>query len=422
MKGNTVCVVGLGYVGLPLAIEFRKSGLDVIGFDVNKKRVDELKECVDRSNEVSCEDLKKYKLIITMDEKEISKADYIIVAVPTPLDEAKKPDMSFIESSSQIVGKNMKKSAIVVYESTVFPGLTEEVCIPILEKSSGMKCPADFKVGYSPERINPGDKQHTLDKITKIVSGIDEESLEEIAELYLNIIKAGVHRAPNIKTAEAAKVIENTQRDVNIALINEFSLIFEKMGLKTEDVIDAAGTKWNFHKYMPGLVGGHCIGVDPYYLISRAKEFGVTPKMMLTAREVNEYMPVHVAKIVISELAGRENARVLILGLTFKENLKDWRNSKIEDTIKTLTDTGITVLGFDPLLSDDEGNFKVERVDLETVKDIDCIILNVGHDQFKDIKLEELKKKMSSNPIIMDIKSFFDYKKAKELGFRYICL
>ena len=422
MKGNTVCVVGLGYVGLPLAVEFRKAALDVIGFDVRKKRVDELKRCVDSSNEVSCEKLKKYKLTITMDEKEISKADYIIVAVPTPLDESKKPDMSFIESASKVIGKNMKKAAIVVYESTVYPGLTEEVCIPILEKNSGMKCPEDFKVGYSPERINPGDKQHTLDNITKIISGIDDESLEEIEELYLKIIKAGVHRAPNIKTAEAAKVIENTQRDVNIALINEFSLIFEKMGLKTEEIINAAGTKWNFHKYKPGLVGGHCIGVDPYYLICRAKEFGFNPKMMLTAREVNEYMPIHVAKKVISELAGKENAKVLILGLTFKENLKDWRNSKIKDTIKALKDKGITVLGYDPLLSDDEGDFKVDRVDLETAKDIDCIILNVGHDQFKEIKLEELKEKMSSSPIIVDIKSFFDQKKAKELGFRYVCL
>ena len=421
MKGNIVCVVGLGYVGLPLAVEFKKAGLDVIGFDVRKRRVEELKNFVDSSNETSTEELKKCALYVTTDEKEISKADYIVVAVPTPIGESKEPDMSFLKDSSEKIGKNMKKGCIVIYESTVYPGLTEELCIPVLEQNSGLKCPDNFKVGYSPERINPGDKNHTIEKITKVVSAIDEESLEEVAELYLKIIKAGVHKAPNIKTAEAAKVIENTQRDVNIALVNEFSLLFEKMGLKTEDVINAAGTKWNFHKYQPGLVGGHCIGIDPYYLIYKAKKEGLQPKLMLNARDVNEHMPIHVADLAVTELdkVGKENGTVLILGLTFKDNLKDWRNSKITDTIRELRRKGLTVLGYDPLLEPNEGDFDVERVDMITMKEVDCVILNVAHDEFKTLKLDELKEKMSYKPILIDIKSFFDEKEAVKLGFAY---
>src|SRR3989338_5854675 len=323
---ETVCIVGLGYVGLPLAVGFAKAGLNVIGFDVKEKRINELKHGIDITGETSGTELKSVKINYTVDSSQIKQADYIIVCVPTPVDKQNSPHLTPIESAAEIVGKNIKKGAIIVLESTVYPGVTEEVMAPIIEKNSGLKCGKNFKVGYSPERINPGDREHTVDKIVKVVSGMDVETLEKVGTLYSKITKAGVFKAKNIKTAEAAKVIENIQRDLNIALMNELSIIFSKMGIDTLDVLEASETKWNFQKYTPGLVGGHCIPVDPYYLTHKAQKLGYEPKVILAGRETNNYMAKYIAGKAVSFLkqSGKDpkKAKALILGLTFKENVK----------------------------------------------------------------------------------------------------
>ena len=339
--GAIICIVGLGYVGLPLAETFSKH-LKVIGYDINEKRIDELSKNND-----------KIDLEFTNDPRRIKEADFVLICVPTPVTKSKEPDLNYVESAAETIGSNMKKGAVVVLESTVYPGITEEVVKPILEEESGKKCGIDFKVGYSPERINPGDREHGLTQITKIVSGIDKETTQLVAELYRKIVPK-VHIAPNIKTAEAAKVIENIQRDLNIALMNELALIFHKMGLDTKEVLEAAATKWNFHHYSPGLVGGHCIPVDPYYLVYKAKELDYHPQVILAGRAINDYMPKHVAEMAIKGLneVGKviKGSKVLIMGLTYKENVPDTRESPVRGIVKELRGFGVEIYGYDPLL------------------------------------------------------------------------
>jgi len=421
-----IAVVGLGYVGLPLALAL-SNHFEVIGFDIDKEKINSLNNGTDptRENDLSLKGNVKF----TSDETELKKADFIIVAVPTPVTEAKHPNLEYLEKSSELVGRNMQKGTIVVYESTVYPGVTEEICLPILEKTSELKVLEDFKIGYSPERINPGDKEHTIDKVIKIVSGIDKESLEEISKVYSKVARAGIHKAKNIKTAEAAKVIENIQRDLNIALMNELSIIFDKIGIKTKDVLEAAGTKWNFHKYYPGVVGGHCIPEDPYYLTHKAKLLGYNPNVILAGRSINDHMPKHVASLVIRGLnqANKviKNSRVLILGLTFKEDINDYRTSKALDIIKELKEYNIEVLGCEPNLSDEEVEriFKVQNHKLEEIKNnIDAIVLVNKHKQFYELTSEKLKSIMNENPLIVDVKNLFNEEEVKKQGFLYYSL
>ena len=440
-----ICVVGLGYVGLPLAITFAENNYNVIGFDLNKNKIEKYLSGQDPTNEVGDERIQKCKNIeFTYNEKKIKEADFIIVAVPTPVLENKTPDLKPLESSSEIVGKNLKKGAIVVYESTVYPGATEEVCLPILEKESGMKCGIDFKIGYSPERVNPADKVNTLTKIkkgysperinpadknntlttiVKIVSGMDKESLDKIAEVYGSIIKAGVHRASSIKVAEAAKVIENSQRDINIAFVNELAIIFDRIGIDTLEVLQAAGTKWNFLPYRPGLVGGHCIGVDPYYLANKASELGYHAQVILAGRRINDSMAKFVAEKTIKKLINGnirvKGADILIMGLTFKENCPDLRNSKVNDIILELKEYGVNVHVVDPIAEKIEAK-KEYRVDLEELKDIknmDAIIVAVGHKEYRDMDIKELHKyynEVYSKPLLVDVKSIFDKAEAEK--------
>jgi len=423
MKVKRICVVGLGYVGLPLALRFDKF-FEVIGFDINKKRIFQLKKGKDCLGEVSEKELANSKILFTYDPQKIKEADFIIVCVPTPIDEFKKPDLSLLKSASMVIGKNLKKNAIVVYESTVYPGVTEEICAPILEKYSKLRLGREFKIGYSPERINPGDKKHTIDKIVKVVSGMDRETTEIIAKVYGRAIPAGIHRAPNIKTAEAAKVIENIQRDLNIALMNELSKIFYKMGLHTKDILEAAATKWNFYKYYPGLVGGHCIGVDPYYLTYKAEELGYYPEIILAGRRINDGMHKFVVEKLIKGLnrIGKlpSKSKVLVMGLTYKENVKDARNSRIKYLIEELKEFNIEVLGCDPLLEDEivEKNFGIKNYPFEKVDKVDVIILALPHKKFKSIGLDELKKKLNAPPsLLLDLKGLFDRKEAEKKGF-----
>lgn len=423
LKDVKICVVGLGYVGLPLAVEFSKH-FSVIGFDIDERKIALLKQHIDPANEVSAEELKKIRITYTTDPQMLKQANFIIVAVPTPITKSKKPDLSYVESSSKIVGQHLQKGSIVVFESTVYPGVTEDICVPIIEKESGLKCGKDWKIGYSPERINPGDKQHYITKVVKIVSGMDAESLDIIAQVYGKVVEPGVYKASSIKVAEAAKVIENTQRDLNIALMNELALIFARMGISTKEVIDAASTKWNFHRYLPGLVGGHCISVDPHYLLYRAEELGYHPKVILAGREVNDYMPKYVAEMIVKELGDAakslKEAKVYVMGLTFKENVKDMRNSKIRHTITELKEYGATVIGYDPLLSaaEVEGKFEVPNVPLEQLKEkVDCIIIAKKHAQFAKLTFSDLKQHMNSKPILVDLAYLFDRTSAEKEGF-----
>ncbi|MEI6950862.1 nucleotide sugar dehydrogenase, partial [Paraflavisolibacter sp. H34] len=346
-----LAVIGLGYVGLPIALEFAKK-ISVIGFDINAQRVELMRKGIDPSNELSSEDFENTDIVFTNSLEQLAEASFYIVAVPTPVDEHNVPDLTPVKKASQTVGKVIKKGDYVVFESTVYPGCTEEDCLPIIEKLSGLKAGEDFKIGYSPERINPGDKQHTLSSIVKVVSGCDAESLEVIAKVYELVVKAGVHRASSIKVAEAAKIIENTQRDLNIALMNELSIIFDKMGINTYEVLEAAGTKWNFLRFFPGLVGGHCIGVDPYYLTYKASELGYNSRVILAGRQINDSMAVYVARKVlrhiISSVADVKAARVLVMGATFKENVSDIRNSKVADVVRELKEFSLNVDVVDP--------------------------------------------------------------------------
>jgi len=412
MKDKMVCVVGLGYVGLPLAKVFSKY-LKTIGFDIDEEKTRELSD-----------DNNKANIEFTTDPSKIKQADFALICVPTPVTKSKEPDLRYVKSAAEIVGKNLKKGAIVVLESTVYPGVTEEVIAPILESASGLKCGADFKIGYSPERINPGDEAHALAKITKIVAGMDDETTEILAELYGLI--TNVYKAKDIKTAEAAKVIENIQRDLNIALMNELTIIFHKMHLDTKSILEAAGTKWNFHPYTPGLVGGHCIPVDPYYLVYKAKELGYHPQVILAGRAINDYMPKHVAEIAIKGLneVGKviKGSKVLIMGLTYKENVPDTRESPVREMLKELKEFGIKIYGYDPLLSKEEiKQFGVKAIDNLNVK-VDCVIVAVAHEEFKKINLKDMQELMNNAPVLIDVRGLFNGEEAKREGFYYKAL
>ncbi len=422
--GNAhIGIVGLGYVGLPLALAFSKKA-KVIGFDVDISKVNMYKNGIDVTNEVGNEALVNGDIEFTCESEELSKAAFIIVTVPTPVDEHNNPDLGLIKKASEMVGKNLKKGAIVVYESTVYPGVTEEVCVPLLEKESGLKCGIDFKVGYSPERINPGDKIHRLENITKIVSGMDDESLDIIAEVYEMVVDAGVYRASSIKVAEAAKVIENSQRDINIAFVNELAMIFQRMEIDTTEVLKAAGTKWNFLNFQPGLVGGHCIGVDPYYLTYKAQELGYLPEVIIAGRRINDSMGKYVAENVIKQLIKDDcpvkGAKVLVMGITFKEDVPDVRNSKVADIINELKEYGIDVYITDPHANSNDVN---HEYGFELAKDIplvDAVIVAVNHKEYASISLEELRMKFGKNRnVLVDIKGIYKKNEAEAKNFKY---
>jgi len=411
---DTIAVIGLGYVGLPLVVEFGKR-VRTIGFDIAKSKVAACQRGTDPSRELSDEEVQAGKLAVyTDDPKLLAEADVIIVAVPTPVDEAKIPDFRPLIGASTSAGRHMKKGAIVVYESTVYPGATEEVCIPVLEKESGMKWKQDFFVGYSPERINPGDKEHTLTKILKIVSGDTPATLETVARVYEMIVEPGVHRAASIKAAEAAKVIENTQRDLNIALMNELAIIFDKMGIDTTEVLEAAGTKWNFLKFKPGLVGGHCIGVDPYYLTHKADMIGYHPQVILAGRRINDGMGKFIAEQTVKHMiaAGSyvKDAKVNVLGLTFKENCGDLRNSKVIDIIRELKSYGVDVHVTDPLADPEEAmhEYGVQLQRWEDLPRADAIVAAVAHDAYKGLTPEDLARKLIKGGAFIDVKAAFD--------------
>ncbi len=423
-----VALVGLGYVGMPIAVEFSKH-VKTIGFDINKSKVEAYLRGEDPTQEVGDEGIKASKVEWTYDEKKLQEAKFIIVAVPTPVNDDTTPDLTPVVGSSTIVGRNLTKGSIVVYESTVYPGVTEETCIPILEKESGLKCGVDFKVGYSPERINPGDKVHRLTTIKKIVSGMDEESLDEIAHVYEIVVAAGVHRASCIKVAEAAKVIENSQRDINIAFMNELSIIFNKMGIDTLEVLEAAGTKWNFLPFRPGLVGGHCIGVDPYYLTYRAEQFGYHSQIILSGRRINDDMGKYVAEQTVKQLIKADKsikkAKVGCLGITFKEDCPDARNSKVNDILMELREYGIDPIVCDPVADakDAKAFYGVDLVDISKLKDLDCLIIAVMHKEFKELSNEDIlkmfKDKDNSKNIIIDVKGARNKDELLSFGFKY---
>jgi UDP-N-acetyl-D-galactosamine dehydrogenase len=410
-----IAVVGLGYVGLPIAVAFGKRQR-VIGFDINKAKIAELQKGLDRTGEVSSADLKSTDIQYTFQPSDLKAADFIIVAVPTPINEALQPDLTALRKSSELIGANLSPGSIVVFESTVYPGATEEVCQPILEQASGMKCGVDFKLGYSPERINPGDKEHTLERIIKVVSAQDDASLEIVANTYELVVKAGIHRASSIKVAEAAKVIENTQRDLNIALMNELALIFHRLGIDTKSVLDAAGTKWNFLKFFPGLVGGHCIGVDPYYLTAKAESVGYHPQVILAGRRINNGMGKFVAEQtmkLLSQLPRPVNdLKVAVLGLTFKENVPDLRNSKVPDIIQELREYGVQVLVHDPIAEPEEAvaEYGIHLQQWNDLKNVDGLVIAVAHRAYGEMGLQEILKPLRSQQdgVVIDVKSLLD--------------
>ncbi|GAB1793263.1 nucleotide sugar dehydrogenase [Priestia megaterium] len=446
-RKEKISVIGIGYVGMPLAISFAKVA-DVVGFDVSKEKVQQYQNGIDVTKEVGNEVLKETTAEFTSDEMFLRDCKFHIVAVPTPINNDKTPDLRPIRGASQTVGRNLTKGSIVVFESTVYPGVTEEVCIPILEKESGLKCGIDFKVGYSPERINPGDKVHRLESIVKVVSGMDDETLEDIASVYELIIEAGVYRAESIKVAEAAKVIENSQRDINIAFMNELSIIFNKMGIDTKAVLEASGTKWNFLNFSPGLVGGHCIGVDPYYLTYKAEEMGYHSQIVLSGRKINDDMGKYVAENTVKNLIKADKqikgARVAIFGITFKENCPDVRNTKVVDIIKELEEYGIDVKVVDPLADREDlwNEYRINPCTAEEIENMDAIIFAVPHEAFKSIKLEDIKKMIRSEStdytelrsevnttskiettrndcVLIDVKGLFNRKEAESMNFLY---
>lgn len=414
-KEESIALIGLGYVGMPIAVQFAKKGLDVIGFDLNKEKIELYKNGIDPTKEVGDEAIKSSTVKFTYDEKDIQKAKFIIVAVPTPVNTDHTPDLTPVIGASEIVGRNLSKGAIVVYESTVYPGCTEDVCIPILEKQSGLKCGVDFKIGYSPERINPGDKVHRLENIHKIVSGCDKESLEIIKKVYDVVIEVGTYPVSNIKTAEAVKVVENSQRDINIAFMNELAMVFDKMGIDTNEVVDGMNTKWNALGFRPGLVGGHCIGVDPYYFTYQAEKLGYHSQIILNGRIVNDNMGKFVADATIKQMIlsnqAPKQSKVAIFGLTFKENCPDTRNSKVADVIKELQEYGINPIVVDPWASQRDAmhEYNVALTDIKDVKDVDCIIVAVAHNEFKKLSLDDIKKyyKKDIKPVLIDVKGLY---------------
>lgn len=412
-ENTVVAIVGLGYVGLPLAVEFGKK-YRTIGYDLSESKIANYKNYCDPTGEVNTAELKAAtKLTVSTNAKAIGEADVIIIAVPTPVDEAHIPDFSPLVGSSTTVGKHMKKGAIVVYESTVYPGATEEVCIPLLEQHSGMKWKQDFHVGYSPERVNPGDRERTITRIVKVVSGDDQSTLNTVGDLYESVITAGVHRATSIKVAEAAKVIENTQRDLNIALMNELAIIFDKLGIDTLEVLQAAGTKWNFLPFRPGLVGGHCIGVDPYYLTHKAEMLGYHPQVILAGRRINDSMAAYVAqqtvKHMISAGSNIKSAKVIVLGLTFKENCPDLRNSKVADLVQELTEYGCEMIIHDPIAEPEEAarEYDITLTPWEQLPEADALIAAVSHRQYLDMPVSELLAKLKPNGVFIDIKAAY---------------
>lgn len=416
-KQKRLALIGLGYVGLPIALEFARK-ISVIGFDINEKRIQQMKNNIDPCKELPPEAFENTDLFFTSYPEDLQAANFFIVAVPTPIDEYKQPDLRPLISASKTVGKALKKGDYVVYESTVYPGCTEEDCIPVLEHESGLKCGTDFKVGYSPERINPGDKVHTLTNTMKIVSGCDEESLETIAQIYELIITAGVHRAPSIKVAEAGKIIENTQRDVNIALMNELSIIFNRVGINTYDVIEAAGTKWNFLKFFPGLVGGHCIGVDPYYLVHKAKQVGYHAHLIDAGRFVNDTMGGYIAKQTVKRILAADKhlsqSRVLVMGFTFKENVSDVRNTKVADIVRELQSYRVNVDLVDPYADPDEIQTEY-NIDLkgQPVGTYDAIIVAVAHREYRTMNEEDFLKMADKVCLLVDIKGLYRNKVKK---------
>lgn len=428
-KEENLALVGLGYVGMPIAVAFANKGLNVIGFDLNKAKIDLYKSGVDPTKEVGDEAIKNCSVEFTCDETRLKAAQFIIVAVPTPVNTDHTPDLTPVIGASTIIGRNLSKGAIVVYESTVYPGVTEDVCVPILEKESGLKCGVDFKVGYSPERINPGDKVHRLENIHKIVSGMDEESLTEIKNVYDLVIEVGTYPVSTIKTAEAIKVVENSQRDINIAFMNELAMVFDKMGIDTNEVVDGMNTKWNALGFRPGLVGGHCIGVDPYYFTYEAEKLGYHSQIILNGRIVNDGMGKFVADAAIKQmiLAGKspKNSKVIILGLTFKENCPDTRNSKVDDIIKRLNEYEIVPVVVDPWASERDAmhEYGVTLTDLKDAKDADCIIVAVGHNEFKAMSLEQIKDMFRNcaddEKVLVDVKGLYSVAALKASGMRY---
>lgn len=446
-KQEKISLVGLGYVGMPIAVAFAKK-VDVIGFDINKSKIDLYKTGIDPTKEVGDEAITNTTVEFTSDETRLREAKFHIVAVPTPVNSDHTPDLTPVESASRTLGKNLTKGSIVVYESTVYPGVTEDICVPILEKVSGLKCGVDFKVGYSPERINPGDKVHRLETIVKVVSGMDEETLDIVARVYELVVDAGVHRAESIKVAEAAKVIENSQRDINIAFMNELSIIFNKMGIDTKAVLEAAGTKWNFLKFYPGLVGGHCIGIDPYYLTYKAEQMGYHSQIILSGRKINDDMGKYVAENTVKKMikANKQinGSKIAILGVTFKENCPDVRNTKVIDIINELEEYGIEVKIVDPV-ADKENlwhEYRIVPCKIEEITDIDAIIFAVPHEEFKVIQLEDLMKMFrktkgvnsdlmsevaatvesgdeNKDYVLIDVKGMFNRQEAEDMGYTY---
>ena len=424
-KQTKLSLVGLGYVGMPIAVAFAKK-INVVGYDLNAAKIDLYKSGIDPTEEVGDEAIKNTTVEFTADASKLREAKFHIVAVPTPVYDDHMPDLTPVEGASRILGQNLTKGSIIVFESTVYPGVTEEVCVPILEKESGLKCGVDFKIGYSPERINPGDKVHRLETIKKIVSGMDEETLDVVAKVYELVVAAGVHRAPSIKVAEAAKVIENSQRDINIAFMNELSIIFNKLGIDTKSVLEAAGTKWNFLKFYPGLVGGHCIGVDPYYLTYKAEIMGYHSQVILAGRRINDDMGKYVAENVVKNLIKSEkpvkNAKVAILGFTFKENCPDTRNSKVFDIVKELREYGIDPVIADPTADAVEAKhlYGVEFTDISKIKDMDAVVLAVAHDAFSEFTMADMDKFYGKGQkVLVDVKGLFDRNAYEKAGYNY---
>lgn len=427
-KEEKLSLIGLGYVGMPIAVAFAKK-VDVIGFDLNKDKIALYKSGIDPTHEVGDEAISKTTVDFTSDEVRLSEAKFHIVAVPTPVNDDHTPDLRPVESASTILGRNLTKGSVIVFESTVYPGVTEEVCVPILERESGLKCGIDFKIGYSPERINPGDKVHRLETIKKIVSGMDEEAVDCIAKVYELVVEAGVHRAESIKVAEAAKVIENSQRDINIAFMNELSIIFNKMGIDTKAVLEAAGTKWNFLNFYPGLVGGHCIGVDPYYLTYKAEMLGYHSQIILSGRRINDDMGKYVAENCVKNLIVADKAvkgaKVAILGFTFKENCPDTRNTKIIDIVKELREYGIEPVIADPEADKNEARklYGIDFINIESICGMDAVILAVAHSEFSSFSVEQVnqfyRKDGKGKKVLLDIKGLLDRNEYETAGYDY---
>lgn len=426
-RQESIAVIGLGYVGLPLAIGLARSFNNVLGYDISPRRIDELQSGHDRTKEVEDEDVQATTMRFTSNSDDLAGHTFFIVTVPTPVLSNKQPDLSILIAASHEIGKHLKPGGVVVYESTVFPGATEDICGPALEEASGLKCGVDFKLAYSPERINPSDKVHTLENVIKVVAGQDEDTLARVVKVYDKVVKAGLHQAPSIKVAESAKVIENVQRDLNIALMNELALIFDRMDIRTADVLAAAGTKWNFLPFVPGLVGGHCIGVDPYYLTAKAESLGYHPEIILAGRRINDSMGRHVAQRTVKMLIDSDrpvkHARVGVLGLSFKENVPDLRNSRVPDIIDELRSFGIKPLIHDPLINPDEAEMEygLSLVDWDQMKDLDALILAVNHKEYVEQPASEMFGLLQSGGVMIDVKTMFAPEDIPE-GYEYWCL